>query len=286
MPHGPRAEWSPGDTMQILGVLNITRDSFSDGGRFLEPAAALAHARALVAAGAAYIDIGAQSTRPDAEEVPVAEELARLTPVVQALRGTGVRISIDAYKPPVIAAMLALGVELINDVTALADADSVAALRPAPARIILMHSVSTAARAARVEIAPHEIMPRIMDFFERRIAVLVAAGIARERLILDPGMGLFVGRAPEVSLTVLRNLARLRAFGLPLCVSTTRKSFLGPLLGTAAGPRPIAERGAGTLASELWALHAGVEYIRTHDVRALHDAATVWQAIAAQPATG
>lgn len=128
-----------------------------------------------------------------------------------------------------------------------------------------------------------EIVPRVVSFFEQRIAQLEQAGVARERVILDPGMGLFLGQDPQVSLVMLRNLDRLRVFGLPLCVSTTRKSFLGPLLGAPGAARPIAERGAGTLASELWALAAGVEFIRTHDVRALADAARIWNAIAEAP---
>jgi dihydropteroate synthase type 2 len=123
-------------------------------------------------------------------------------------------------------------------------------------------------------------------FFEQRIAQLTAAGIARERLILDPGMGFFLGRDPQVSLTVLRGLDRLRTLGLPLCVSTSRKSFIGAVLGTPASPRPVAARGAGTLATELWAAARGVEYIRTHDVQALCDGVRLWRAVAGPPAGG
>ncbi len=262
--------------MQIIGIVNITRDSFSDGGQFLAPEAAVAHARQLVADGAAIVDVGAESTRPEAEVVPADKELARLTPVVEALRRDGVRVSVDTHKPAVMQAVLPLGVEIINDVTALRDPFAVEVLHDSAARVILMHSTSTEARAQRLDISPATIVARIVAFFQQRIAELEAAGIARQRLILDPGMGLFLGRDPAVSLMVLRNLDRLAALGLPLCVSTSRKSLVGGVLRGAA----VAQRGAGTLASELWAALHGVEYIRTHDVRALQDAFTMWTAIA------
>jgi dihydropteroate synthase type 2 len=262
-------------SMQILGIVNLTRDSFSDGGQFIETDAAVAHARRLVADGADLVDLGAESTHPDAEDVSAEEEIVRLTPVVQALRAEGVRVSVDTYKAAVIRAMLALGVEVINDVTALRDPGAVAAVRDSTARVILMHSTASGARAERVDVDATTVMERIDAFFERRIAELEAAGIARKRLILDPGMGFFLSRDANVSAAVLANLNRLERFGLPCCVSTSRKSFLGALLGD----RTVAERGAGTLASELWAVACGVEFVRTHDVRALRDAAIVWGAI-------
>jgi dihydropteroate synthase type 2 len=262
--------------MQIIGIVNITRDSFSDGGQFLTPEAAVAHARQLVADGAAVIDVGAESTRPEAEIVPADEELDRLRPVVEALRRDGVRVSVDTHKPAVMRAMLKLGVEMINDVAALRDPEAVEVLRDSAARVILMHSTSSEPRAQRLDVSPATIVERIVAFFQQRTAELEAAGLARQRLILDPGMGLFLGRDPAVSLAVLRNLDRLAAFGLPLCISASRKSFVGAVLSG----RPVGERGAGTLASELWAALHGAEYIRTHDVRALHDAFTMWTAIA------
>jgi len=264
---------------QIVGIVNITRDSFSDGGRYLEPQAALTHARRLVADGSDIIDVGAQATHPDAEPVPPAVEIARLTPVVTALRREGVRVSVDTYRAAVIRQVLELGVEFINDVTALRDPEAVAAVRDAPAGIILMHSRAAEARAERVLTDPDRLVEQIVGFFEQRIAALTGAGIARERLILDPGMGFFLGRNPEASLVVLRELHRLRALGLPLMVSVSRKSFIGAVLGGAAGPRPVEQRAAGTLAAEIWAARQGVEYIRTHDARALRDALTVLEAI-------
>ncbi|MCK4340213.1 MAG: dihydropteroate synthase [Phycisphaerae bacterium] len=267
--------------MRILGILNVTRDSFSDGGRYLEPQQALAQARRLIDEGADFIDVGAESTHPDAEDVPADEEIARLTPVIKALRTAGGRISVDTYKPAVIRAVLELGVEIINDVTALRDAEAVAALRDSDARIILMHSTAARARAQRHAVDPATIVARIVAFFQRRLVELEAAGIARRRLILDPGMGFFLGRDPAVSLAVLRNLDRIAALGLPLCISTSRKSFIGALLGSVEEPRPVDQRLAGTLATELWAAQTGVQYLRTHEVRPLHDAAKIWQALAA-----
>lgn len=265
--------------MQILGIVNVTRDSFSDGGRFLTPATAIAHARRLLAEGADIIDVGAESTHPDAEDVSAEEELRRLVPVVTELKAAGVTVSVDTYKPAVMAALLPLGVDLINNVTALRDPQSVRVLRDSTARVILMHSIATTARATRQDVAPEEIVARIDAFFERRLAELEAAGIARERLILDPGMGFFIGRDPAVSLTVLREIAALRRFGRPLCICTSRKSFIGELVGTPGAPRPPAERGAGTLATELWAAQQGVAYIRTHAVGALRDAWRMWQVL-------
>ncbi len=265
--------------MKILGILNVTRDSFSDGGRFLSAAAALDHARRLIADGADIIDVGAESTHPDAEDVTAEEELARLTPIVKALRDDGVAVSVDTHKPAVMGAVLGQGVEMINDVTALRDPEAVAVLRDSDARVILMHSTATGARAERADASPETIVARIVAFFETRLVELAAAGIARERLILDPGMGFFLGRDPAVSLAVLRDLDSLAGLGLPLCVSTSRKSFIGAVLGTTAAPCPVARRGAGTLATELWAAWRGVGYIRTHDPRALRDAHTLWCAI-------
>ncbi len=291
--------------MEVLGILNLTRDSFSDGGMYLEPERAIAHARQMLADGAAIIDVGAQSTRPEAEEVTASEELARLTPVIRELRDAGARISVDTFRPAVLRAVLPLGVELINDVTALRDPECVAIVRewleheerggtagsrPAPLRplrVILMHSTAArGARAERTQVPAGTIVERVVSFFDERIETLEAAGIPRSRLILDPGMGLFLGTDPAASLVVLRNVRRLAAFGLPLCISPTRKSFLGHVLAREGHVRPIVERSAGTLASELWAAVQGVQYIRTHDVRALRDAWTVWQAIANAPGQG
>jgi dihydropteroate synthase type 2 len=273
----------PTADVQILGILNVTRDSFSDGGRFLDPAAAVAHAQQMVADGADIIDVGAQSTHPDAENVPPEEELARLLPIIQQLKAAGIRISVDTFRPEVMRSVLVAGAEFINDVTALRDAEAVAAVRDLPARIILMHSTAAEARAKRADISPVGMMERVLAFFDRRIGELEAAGIARRRLIIDPGMGLFLSRDPRASLVVLRELPRLKQFGLPILISTSRKGFIGDLLSRGDQRPPAVERGAGTLATELWAVLHGATYVRTHAPRALRDVLSIWHAINSPP---
>jgi dihydropteroate synthase type 2 len=265
---------------KIFGIVNVTRDSFSDGGKFLDPDAAVAHARRLVADGADVVDLGAESTHPDSEDVSAEEELDRLAPVIRPLKADGIRISVDTYKPAVIRKVLDLGVDYVNDITALRDPESIAAVRGRDVKLIIMHSRAAAARAERAAADPATIVDEIIHFFEQRIAALTGAGIARQRLILDPGMGLFLGSNPEASLAVLRDLERLHRFGLPLLISTSRKSFIGAVLGSTQTPRPVDQRGSGTLATEIWALMHGAAYIRTHDVRALRDAMTVISATA------
>lgn len=287
---------------RIVGIVNITRDSFSDGGRFLDPQAAVAHARELHAAGADVIELGAESTHPQAEEVPASVEIERLAPVIAALRGSGIALSVDTYKPQVMRSVLAMGAGMINDVTALRDPAAVAAVRDSACKLVLMHARRGAAGSARAqggEADPRTIVEEIVAFFRRRIAELAAAGIDRGRLILDPGMGLFLGSNPEASLAVLRGLPALLSLGWPVLVSTSRKSFIGAVLGRAdagrgqgqaalgrvAGGqrspavRPVEARGAGTLATEIWAALQGVHYIRTHDVAALRDALSMLAAL-------
>lgn len=271
--------------MEILGILNVTRDSFSDGGRYLSTEAAVTHARTLIDAGADIVDVGAESTHPDAEDVSAEEEVRRLRPVVEALRDADIRVSVDTYKPAVIREMLALGVEFINDVTGLADAESRVVLADSDARTIVMHSTAASARAERRDVSAETIVDRVVAFFEQRVAELEAAGVGRSRLIVDPGMGFFLGRDPMVSVAVLRGLGTIGGLGLPVCVSTSRKSFIGALLRSEEQPRDIAGRGAGTLATELWAAAQGAAYIRTHDPGAFCDAWRVWKTIA-QPGGG
>lgn len=261
-------------TTQILGVLNLTRDSYSDGGRFLDTEAALEHARALWAAGATMIDVGAQSTHPEAELVGADEELRRLAPVVERLVAEGMRVSVDTFEPAVMWSVLELGAHAINDVTALRTPGALDALSRARCNVILMHSTSAQARARRDQVDASDWIARVREFFVERIAACEQVGIPRHRLTLDPGMGLFLSSAPEASFEVLRRIGELRELGLPLCVGVSRKSFLGTLLG-----RDVHERGAATLAAELWCARAGVAWIRTHDVRALKDALRVTAAI-------
>jgi dihydropteroate synthase type 2 len=259
----------------LFGILNITPDSFSDGGRFLAPEAALAQAKKLVADGADVLDLGGASSNPDSAPVAAETEIARLEPVVAEARRSGWQISVDSFAPVTQAWALEQGVAYLNDIRGFPDADLYPALAKSPARLIVMHSVQ-GGRATSVETDPGEIVPRVLSFFEDRIKALTAAGIARERLILDPGMGFFLGADPEVSLTVLRRLPELRqAFGLPVLISVSRKGFLRKLTG-----RKVAEIGPASLAAELYAVRQGADMIRTHDPGALRDALTIWADIA------
>ena len=243
--------------MKILGILNITEDSFSDGGRYLEPAAALAHAQTLLAEGADILDIGAASSHPDAAKVSPEVEIARLAAVIPALHDSGASLSIDSFAPQVQAFALEQGVDYLNDIHGFPHP----ALYPALARakrvkLIVMHAVQPAGIATRVDVAPEAIFDRIVEFFDTRLAALTGAGIAGERLILDPGMGFFLGTNPQTSLTVLGRLPELaEAFGLPVLVSVSRKSFLKALPGTAE---------EASVAAELFAVAQGADYIRTH----------------------
>jgi dihydropteroate synthase len=250
----------------ILGILNITEDSFSDGAKYLDPGAAIAQGRALVADGADILDLGAASSNPESKGVPPDLEIGRLTPVVAALNG--VALSIDSFSLPVQRWALAQNVAYINDIHGFADTTLYPELAASPAKLIVMHAVQEQGAATRVDVAPEVIMGRIEKFFAARLSALERAGIARARMILDPGMGFFLGTNPRTSFTVLANLAQLKArFGLPILVSVSRKSFLRRLTG-----RDVHASGAVSLAAELFAIRQGADYIRTHAPGALRDA--------------
>lgn len=266
---------------KIFGIVNITRDSFSDGGRFLDPADALAHARELIAAGADVLDLGAASSHPDGERVSADEEIRRLRPVLNGLAEspgeTRISISIDSFQPDVqrFALQSAAPIDYLNDINGFPHPEMYAELAASRCRLVVMHSIQREGQADRRESNPASILEEIGEFFESRVQALTAAGVARERLILDPGMGFFLGANPESSLAVLRSLNLLkRRFALPVLLSVSRKSFLGAITG-----RPAVERGAATLAAELYAARNGVDFIRTHDVRALRDGLVVQAAL-------
>jgi dihydropteroate synthase type 2 len=262
--------------LTIFGILNITHDSFSDGGRFLVPEVALAHAGKLIADGADALDVGAASSNPRSESLPPEVEIGRLTPIVLAARERGWKISVDSFAAKTQLWALDQNVDYLNDIQGFADSSIYAQLAAAKAKLVVMHAVHGTGRAQTIDTDPKSIMGRIADFFEARIEALNQAGVARERLILDPGMGLFVGKKPEVSLTILRRLPQLKsAFGLPLLVSVSRKSFLRKLIG-----RSVEEIGPGSLAAELYAALHGADMIRTHEPRPLRDALTIWSHIA------
>lgn len=265
----------------ILGILNLTTDSFSDGGRFLDPQVALEHAEQMLAQGADIIDVGAESSHPAAESVSPELQIQRLRPVVEALKSRGARVSVDATYPRVIEAMLRLGVDYINHVDGFRDPQAIAAVAGSAAKLIVMHAVAGYRQPGRRSLPATPIMPGVLTFLRERMDALVAAGVALERIIVDPGMGRFLSPSPNPSLEVLRGLPELLALGFPVCLCASRKSFIGAVLAAPGAPRPVDQREFGTLAVELWAALGGVQFIRTHDVRALKDALTMLAAIGA-----
>jgi dihydropteroate synthase type 2 len=260
---------------QLLGIVNVTEDSFSDGGLYLAPAAALAHAHELVAAGADFIDLGATASNPFAKPVPPAVEIARLSSLVDALQHAGIQVSIDSFSPQIQSWALGKGVALLNDIHGFGEPEIYPRLAASDAKLIVMHSLNSEGPARREDETPPNLFARILAFFQKRIAALADAGIPGDRLILDPGMGLFLGRSRAASFEVLRRISELKvAFGLPVLISVSRKSFLRP-----PGRKPR-DAGAATLAAELFAAAQGVDYIRTHDPGALRDALCVTKALA------
>ena len=265
---------------KIFGILNITDDSFSDAGKYLEPDAAIAHGRKLAHEGADVVDIGAASSNPMSRSVPPEVEIARLSAVVPTLTQAGISVSIDSYALEVQRWALKQGIAYLNDVQGFPFSEFYPELAASEARLIVMHAVQGFGPATRMIVEAGEIFERITRFFDDRLCQLENAGIARERLIIDPGMGLFLGTRREASFAVLRRLSELKArYRLPVLISVSRKSFLRTFLG-----RSPQEAGPASLAAELYAvLVQGADYVRTHDPASLKDSLTVWQAIDGPP---
>ena len=252
----------------VMGVLNVTPDSFSDGGRFLDPAAAIAQAERLAAEGADILDIGAESSRPygNAVAVPLDEERARLAPILPVVVGLGIPVSIDSMKAAVVAWALETGAAIVNDVWGLQrDPDMARVVAEHDAPVIVMHNRD----AADPKI---DIVADVTAFFERSLAIAARAGIARERIVLDPGIGF--GKTPEQSLTCIARLDAWRGFGLPLLVGASRKRFIHSVV-----PSEPAERLGGSLAAHLLAVENGAAIIRVHDVAPTVQALAVAAAI-------
>jgi len=255
-----------------MGILNITPDSFSDGGLHLEPAVAAAVARRQLADGAAIVDVGGESTRPGAEPVPVDEELRRVVPVLELLEG--LPVSIDTSKAPVAARAIELGAAMVNDVTALrGDPEMLAVIAGSDAAVCLMHMQRTPAtmqKAPRYE----DVVSEVVAFFEQRLELAVAAGIDERRIALDPGIGF--GKTADHNLALLRSLDRLVALGRPLLLGVSRKSLLGKILGD-----PAARRGtvASSIAAAVAAFDRGAAIFRVHDVRETVEALAVASAV-------
>jgi dihydropteroate synthase len=254
-----------------MGVVNVTPDSFSDGGLYLDPAAAVAHALELEREGAAIIDLGGESTRPGAEPVGAAEERRRVIPVIDELVAAGVRaqISIDTSKAAVAAAALAAGATFVNDVTAFrGDPEMASVVAASGADCCLMHMLGEP-RTMQEDPRYDDVVAEVKAFLEERIAYAISAGVAEERILVDPGIGF--GKTAAHNLELLSRLEGLVTLGRPVVVGTSRKSFLGRL----SGGRATGERLPGTIATNVLAYERGASVFRVHDVGPVYDALTV-----------
>lgn len=251
-----------GTNTHVMGILNVTPDSFSDGGQYLDVQQAVTHAKMMVAEGATLIDIGGESSRPGASPVSVAEELARVVPVVQALADTiDVIISVDTYKAEVARQALEAGAHIVNDITALCgDPATVKVIAKMEAGVVLMHMKGTP-RTMQKTPQYNDVVNEICLWLRERIRDAETQGIAAERIIIDPGIGF--GKTTEHNLEILKRLSDFRELNKPLLVGTSRKSFIGNVLGV-----PLAERVEGTTATVCWAIAHGADIVRVHDVKA------------------
>jgi dihydropteroate synthase len=257
------------DRPLLMGVVNVTPDSFSDGGLFLDPDAAVAHGLELARDGAAILDIGGESTRPGAGPVPEREELERVVPVLERLAGAGARLSIDTTKLGVAAAALDAGATIVNDVSAFRFEPELAGLvAQSGADCCLMHMLGEP-RTMQDDPRYDDVVDDVKAFLEERLAFATDQGVAEERVWLDPGIGF--GKTVEHNLELLRRLDEIVAIGRPVVVGTSRKGFLGKL----TGGRPESERLPGTIATNVLALERGASVFRVHDVAQVRDALVV-----------
>jgi dihydropteroate synthase len=252
----------------IMGVVNVTPDSFSDGGEFLDPATAVAHGERLVGEGADVIDVGGESTRPGAEPAPERVELARVMPVIEPLAERGIALSIDTSKAAVARAALGAGATFVNDVTALrGDAGMAATVAESGAEVCLVHMLGEP-RTMQDDPRYDDVVSEVRAFLEERLQFALDAGIAAERVWLDPGIGF--GKTLEHNLELIRRLGEIVAIGRPVVFGASRKRFLGSLTG-----RPEQQRAEGTIAANVLAYERGATMFRVHDVAATVDALRV-----------
>jgi dihydropteroate synthase len=271
--HLPRVTLATGRRPLVMGIVNATPDSFSDGGRHASAEAAVAHGLELVRQGADLLDVGGESTRPGAEAVPPDEELARVLPVVVALAArAGVPVSVDTSKAGVARLCLEVGAQVVNDVTGLGDPEMAGVVREFRAGLVLMHMQGT---PATMQLAPRydDVVADVARFFSERLAVAAAAGVEAGQVVLDPGIGF--GKTLEHNLELLARLDEFQALGRPVCLGVSRKGFLGKLLD-----RPVDRRLAGSLAVVCHAVARGAaQVVRVHDVEATRDAVAVVAAL-------
>ncbi len=260
------------DRPRLCGIINVTPDSFSDGGAYHEPAAAVAHGVQLVEEGADLLDIGGESTRPGAEAVSVEDEIARVVPVIEQLAArVSVPIAVDTSKPQVMRAAVAAGAAMINDVYALRRPGALDAAADLNVPICLMHMQAT---PADMQADPHydDVVGEVHRFLTERVFACQLAGIEKKRLLIDPGFGF--GKTLEHNLLLLKNLERFTTVGVPLLVGLSRKSMIGTLTG-----RDTNQRMPGSIAAALLAVQRGAMIVRVHDVAATRDALAIWSAL-------
>lgn len=263
------------DRPLVMGVVNVTPDSFYDGGRHASIAAAAAHARRLAEEGADILDIGGESSRPGSAAVALDEELARVLPVLDALRDLERPVSVDTTKPAVMRAALARGAAMINDITALGAPGALEAVAASDAAVCLMH-MRGEPKTMQADPVYADVVAEVRDFLAARVAACEAAGIARERIAIDPGIGF--GKTLAHNLALTRHLEVLARIGVPVLAGWSRKSSLGRITG-----RPVEERLAASLAAALLAVQRGARIVRVHDVAATRDALAVLAAIQGEP---
>ncbi|MGW0468856.1 dihydropteroate synthase [Streptomyces sp. NPDC003027] len=268
-------EW---DRCAVMGVVNVTPDSFSDGGRWFDTTAAVKHGLDLVAEGADLVDVGGESTRPGASRVDEDEELRRVVPVVRGLAAEGVTVSVDTMRASVARAAVAAGAALVNDVSGgLADPEMVPTVAAAEVPFVVMHWRGFSQDMNRLAVYD-DVVAEVVTELRRRMDAVVDGGIAPERIVIDPGLG-FAKRAPH-DLALVAHLPQLRALGRPLLVAASRKRFLGHVLAReGAAPPPARERDAATAAVSAIAAHEGAWAVRVHEVRATADAVRVARAV-------
>jgi dihydropteroate synthase type 2 len=272
------ASLPPTEQPLIVGIVNITQDSFSDGGHYLDPAAALEHARRLRADGADIIELGPAASHPDSVPVTAAEEQRRLAPVLEQLAADGIPVAVDSFQPQTQRFAISAGAAFLNDIQGFGTPAMYPVLAASRCRLIVMHCVQPTAPATRAVTDQATVWAGISWFFTRRLAALRAGGISRDQLIIDPGLGYFLGSTPEPSLAALAGIRELKdTFGTPVLVAPSRKSFLRALTG-----KDVTQSGPATLAAEIFAAWQGADYIRTHDVAATRDALTLLAAITHQ----
>ena len=259
------------DRPLIMGVVNVTPDSFSDGGRFLDTGRAIAHARRLIEEGADILDLGGESTRPGAAPVSAREEADRVLPVLEALADAGVPISIDTRHAQLMRAALERGASMINDIQALTGPGALDAVRESDCAICLMHMQG---EPGTMQMAPAytDVVSEVQEFLRTRIDACIDAGIARERLVIDPGIGF--GKTARHNLELLRGLCRLSELCLPILIGLSRKALLGRITG-----RDVNNRLAGSVSAAVLAAERGAAIVRVHDVAATRDALLVLRAV-------